>query len=63
MGWHQDHGFALQAKSHGKNAYGQESPRWISLFKLAFFLNTQKHNFFGKIGWSMNSERRWAGGS
>ena len=46
--------------------YGQESPGWISLFKLVtFFLLllkiSRKPNFFGKIYWSMNSGRRRAG--
>ena len=44
--------------------YGQESPGWISLFKLVTFFvveNIQKRNFFGKINWSMNSGPGWAG--
>ena len=43
--------------------YGQESPGWISLFKLVtcflFFENIQKSNFLGKIDWSMNLGLRW----
>ena len=44
--------------------HGQESPRWISLFKLVtfqFFENILKPHFFGKIDWSMNSGQRRAG--
>ena len=45
-------------------AYGQESPGWISLFEVVtFFLLKIYRNVicFGKIDWSMNSGRQWAG--
>ena len=41
-----------------KVTYGQESPGWISLFKLVtyfFFLYTETSIFFGKIYWPINS--------
>ena len=44
--------------------YGQESPGWISQFKLAFFLLlkiSRNLNFVGKIDWSMNSKQQRAG--
>ena len=47
------------------DAYGQESPGWISLFKLGTFIFSLKKsrdlNFFGKNDWLMNSGRRRAG--
>ena len=49
-----------------RRTYGQESPGWISLFKLVTFLllKISRHlNFFGKIGWSMNSGPQRAGDS
>ena len=41
--------------------YGQESPGWISQIKLVTFIfeNIQKHQFLGKIDWSMNSGQQW----
>ena len=45
--------------------YGQESPGWISLYKLGTFFLFLKIsgdlNLFGKNDWSMNSGRRRAG--
>ena len=41
-----------------QSSYGQESPGWISLFKLVIFLLlkiTRHLNFIVKIDWSMNS--------
>ena len=42
--------------------YGQESPEWISLFKVVTFLLLKiSWNLFGKIDWSINSGRRTQG--
>ena len=45
--------------------YGQESPGWISVYKLGtffFFLKKSRDlNLFGKNDWSMNSGRGRAG--
>ena len=47
------------------SVYGQESPGWISLFKLVTFLLLLKiyrnFSFFGKVDLSLNSGPRWAG--
>ena len=42
--------------------YGQESPGWISIYKLAFFLLKiyRNINFLDKLDWSMSSRRQWA---
>ena len=52
--------------THKKCTYGPESPGWISLFKLVTFLLLKIYRkiiFFGKIDWSMNLGRQWAGDS
>ena len=46
--------------------YGQESPGWKSLYRFVtntmFFLIISRHlNLFGKLYWSVNSERKGGG--
>ena len=62
-------GLEINRMGRGYNriyTYGQESPGWISLVKLALFFYLflkiyRNVNFFGKIDLSMNSGPQWAG--